>query len=426
MSVPLDRLYNFLHDIVNHDITIYRFFPHGSKKLEDCSLLYVTDESGQNDQYSMFYLKTINMICHDQEPLDYDGIATVPIPQGPPNIPFSVFRWNVFPMYNLYDQNLLCHSERNSAQLTKFENSGSIGVYYWSHAIIARDWFRYAKFDSILTQKNYKQDFLIYNRAWTGTREYRLHFAESIVDAQLSHHCRMGFAPVDNDINYRNFKFKNAKLQINRFDLEDYFTQNTATSSSSADYVNIDYQETGLEVVLETLFDDERLHLTEKTLRPIACGQPFVMLGPCRSLEFLRSYGFKTFENYIDESYDLESDPILRMKLVIKLLKDISQKPIEQKLELFDNMGIIAEHNQTRFFSDDFMNQVVTEYQDNFNIAIDLVKKQCAGSFLKNMIRSVSDPLKVFNFSYSSSGQATQQDLDQLLNWIDQQNSSQS
>ena len=35
MSVPLDRLYNFLHDVVDHDITIYRFWPHGSKKLED-------------------------------------------------------------------------------------------------------------------------------------------------------------------------------------------------------------------------------------------------------------------------------------------------------------------------------------------------------------------------------------------------------
>jgi hypothetical protein len=44
--------------------------------------------------------------------------------------------------------------------------------------------------------------------------------------------------------------------------------------------------------------------LTEKALRPIACGQPFILAATPGSLQYLRSYGFKTFSGYIDETYD--------------------------------------------------------------------------------------------------------------------------
>ena len=64
MSVPLDRLYNFLHDVVNHDITIYRFWPHGSKKLEDLWPLVPI----------ISWVKEMtrpHVIFHDQEPLNF-------------------------------------------------------------------------------------------------------------------------------------------------------------------------------------------------------------------------------------------------------------------------------------------------------------------------------------------------------------------
>ena len=63
MTIPLDRLYNFLDDVVDQDIIIYRWNPHGSKLLEDllplkdCSLLQL--------------FSTPVVICHDQEPLNY-------------------------------------------------------------------------------------------------------------------------------------------------------------------------------------------------------------------------------------------------------------------------------------------------------------------------------------------------------------------
>jgi hypothetical protein len=63
MSVPLDRLYHYLGDCVNHDLVIYRWAPHGSRKLEDLTQLI---------NYSSNQLqKTPLVIFHDQEPLDF-------------------------------------------------------------------------------------------------------------------------------------------------------------------------------------------------------------------------------------------------------------------------------------------------------------------------------------------------------------------
>ena len=58
--------------------------------------------------------------------------------------------------------------------------------------------------------------------------------------------------------------------------LENYYHPTGASSLASADFDIEDYNNTDIEVVLETLFDDTRWHLTEKALRPIACGQPFM------------------------------------------------------------------------------------------------------------------------------------------------------
>ena len=44
MSIPLDRLYHYIHDVaeqVRGDyVLIYRFWPHGSKNIEDLSVLF--------------------------------------------------------------------------------------------------------------------------------------------------------------------------------------------------------------------------------------------------------------------------------------------------------------------------------------------------------------------------------------------------
>jgi hypothetical protein len=71
--------------------------------------------------------------------------------------------------------------------------------------VIAQDWFRYAKHDPVLEHHGctFDQDFLIYNRAWGGTREYRLLFAQLLVDNNLVSRSLTSFAAIDNGQHYQ-------------------------------------------------------------------------------------------------------------------------------------------------------------------------------------------------------------------------------
>jgi hypothetical protein len=271
---------------------------------------------------------------------------------------------------SVYDRTLILHSEKNSNEVLKYQSNEFVPVYLWSHAIIARDWFRYAEIDPLLKNKSITKDFLVYNRAWSGVREYRLRFTELIVNYDLAEKCKMSFSDTDQNYHYQSHQFKNPTLSISRFDLEDFFENNLTPSSASADYAGEDYQTCGIEIVLETLFDDTRWHLTEKILRPIACGQPFILVSTPGSLAYLQSYGFQTFENIIDEDYDNIQDPAQRLVAIVDLMKSIATMPGAQKEIMYKKMQEVCEHNHKRFFSKEFQQQVILEYQQNLNQGI--------------------------------------------------------
>jgi hypothetical protein len=316
----------------------------------------------------------------------------------------------------LHDCIMLCHSELNSQELKKFEKHGAVGVYYWSHAVIARDWFRYAELDPNLNLKKLKDPkhlFLVYNRAWSGTREYRLKFTEMIVENDLVDCCTMRFNPTDNGLHYFEHVYRNPRLQVkfkNVYQIEQHFAANDATSHASADYESIDYQSTAIEVVLETLFDDSRWHLTEKTLRPIACAQPFIMAATPDSLEYLRSYGFQTFDSVWDESYDNIADPVARLTAIVELMKDIEQRLSPQ--DIVAKTKEICEHNQRWFFSAEFHRRVIDEYQANLDQAVAVMKQHANGTFWKAHMRD-----------RASLGdlRETREDVLKIWQWLQQQ-----
>jgi hypothetical protein len=388
MSIPLDRLYNFLHDISNHDINnniiIYRWTPHGSRKKEDCKPLI-------NVAHSTFQQRTkMPIVCHDQEPLQFDdfGVSTV----GHfdiTGVPFSQLRNLIQSPWMLHDRIMLCHSELNSKELQKFEQHGVVGVYYWSHALIALDWFRYAAFDPNLKKsKKLKNLFLVYNRAWSGSREYRLKFTEMILENNLVDCCAMRFNPTESDLHYFFHIYRNPRLQVkhkNAYKIEQHFPINDAPSHASADYESSDYQTTGIEVVLETLFDDSRWHLTEKTLRPIACAQPFILTATPSSLEYLRSYGFQTFDSVWDESYDKIIDPVARLEAIVKLMKDLERRSHCE--DILSKVQHICAHNQRWFFSAEFHHRVISEYQTNLDQAVKIMGQHANGTFWKAYMR---------------------------------------
>jgi hypothetical protein len=375
MNIPLDKLYHYIENICEKiygdRIIIYRFWPHGSKNINDL-------HSINSDNY--VEKATLPLIwCNDQEPLSYDFYRTAiqDYPANPLRLIFKSLGVDREPKNlnhyrdNVFEKSLLIHSEKRSVNLEKYKSDNElIPVYYWSHAVIARDWFRYA--EHVTQRKQVNKIFLIYNRAWSGTREYRLHFLELLVRSGLQNNCQTSVNAIEPElgIHYDLHKFKNPVWRPSTV-LENFFPTNTAQSHYSADFDIKDYEATDIEIVLETLFDDDRLHLTEKSLRPIACAQPFILVGTQGSLEYLSSYGFKTFSSLWDESYDLIEDPKERLNAVVDLMNQIKHWLPHVRERKMAEACAIAEYNRQHFFSQEFFNLVTNELKTNLKSAFD-------------------------------------------------------
>lgn len=128
--------------------------------------------------------------------------------------------------------------------------------------------------------------------------------------------------------------------------------------------------ESFLHVVTETCFWDDRTHLTEKIFKPIVAKQPFVLLGCTKNLAYLKSYGFKTFDSWWDESYDEIEDPVQRIQAVVKIIKDICNTPNDELERMLQGMNHVLEHNYDLFYSKDFIDNVWNEMTASLQSAI--------------------------------------------------------
>jgi hypothetical protein len=360
MTVPAHNLYDFIHQVTEKRFWLLYFYQWGNKDLKNV-LDYQKDyehTKGPNgidnllgetfldpDQIGLSRFSLARnfqpvLFCHDQEPLNYelyqDGQPllhkTEEFNRQDYNFPVQDQNLRNTIVWSWQKQWILLHSEINSPQLQKYESTGRYcGAYWWSHALIARDWYRFAQHDQSLERKKIKKIFLIYCRDQTGTRQYR----QQVMD-HLKHNGQCDFA-----------------------------NPTTADAMASAYYNSEDFCKTGISLILETLFEDPRIHLTEKTLRPIACGHPFILAAGPGALAVLKYYGFETFSPWIDESYDHESDHSTRLDLILKEVDRLSSMAPEQLNEILAHCWAVAQRNKQRFFSDNFLKFIKDELYHN-------------------------------------------------------------
>jgi len=119
------------------------------------------------------------------------------------------------------------------------------------------------------------------------------------------------------------------------------------------------YRDTRFSVVSESMIDsdptDTSINISEKTYKPLAFQHPFVVWGQSGTLQLLHRLGFETFDNIIDESYDLETDSELRFKKVIDnifSLTNLTYDKITQDKLLY---------NREHFYNQDIIEKLYVE-----------------------------------------------------------------
>lgn len=107
------------------------------------------------------------------------------------------------------------------------------------------------------------------------------------------------------------------------------------------------YQQTNFEVVGETFGEmgADAFFPTEKIIKPIVMCHPFLVAGSYRFLHHLRQWGFVTFGDFIDESYDEEPDMHKRMQMVAVEVKNICDRGSDK---FYRATRLICEHNYNR------------------------------------------------------------------------------
>jgi hypothetical protein len=106
------------------------------------------------------------------------------------------------------------------------------------------------------------------------------------------------------------------------------------------------YNDSYINIVTETYFFSNVRHITEKTYKPIAFMQPFIIFAAPGTLAYLRSLGFKTFDKFWDESYDDILDHEVRFMTIMELIEKISKWTEVKLVELTHNVKEIVEFNK--------------------------------------------------------------------------------
>jgi hypothetical protein len=136
-------------------------------------------------------------------------------------------------------------------------------------------------------------------------------------------------------------------------------------TNNPANMINFEiYNNAILSVVTETWYEDPGLTFSEKAFRPIATGNPQMILGQPEITKYLTRYGYNLNFKGLDLSFDNEFDHKKRFAMFHQSLKQWCELPLERKRHLVlnewrdqleENRKIHLSNNYGKFITDDII-----------------------------------------------------------------------
>ena len=249
-------------------------------------------------------------------------------------------------------------------------------IYYFFHAIAANEWYHQYRWNKPVYQ-DHEHLYISYNNLVNPYRAHRIDllcrlYSKNLIDqglvsfnspgqkylAKIVDDCAW-YSPESRDIFHQHAdQLTNRTIDI---DTIDGFLSATVDLQHS--------QQSMLQIVTETDFYKDKLHLTEKVFKPVVSGQPFLLLAGRGNLAYLREYGFQTFGDYWDESYDDIAEPGQRIAAVVDIVDRLASMSHAQQHSMRRDMQHIVEHNFNHLFFD-LRPVVVAELTDSIARAL--------------------------------------------------------
>ena len=330
------------------------------KKNKPGNRLFFCDPPGRADPDSLFNLgsddnvETDYVFLHDQEPVHLDLHQSL----------FEdVIRRN--DDISNHPQGHIIVSEQGEFVKQLCATYGWTSHYYFYHGWACKDWFRGYDKTFLMPRARDRvptKTFISPNRIIAGKRDHRVLFLYNV----FKHNLENNWISAPRTCVYENVDISVIAKKYNNIysDIEQVFSSaylpklfpgEEEQYMTSCWLTNFDESADSLVYVpTETVYFGRRLHITEKTFKAIALEMPFVLVAPAHSLEYMRRYGFKTFADIFNESYDEEEDDILRIEKVTKLLKDLDNLSIKERQDMHRACLPVVEHNFEHFYNAGF------------------------------------------------------------------------
>lgn len=262
------------------------------------------------------------------------------------------------------------------------EQYGWTPFYYFYHGWAALDWYRGYNRTWLMTdpvQRKIRRSYIAPNRIVGGKRDHRIllmyHLLKNgIQNAHVSfpQTCPAEHQSVTEIAQRFESQYPDIVSVFEQAELPRNMPGETDHPMHSCWLSMFDEcNETAVYAVTETVASGNRLHLTEKTFKPIAQGMPFVLLSTAGSLRYLRRYGFQTFGNVIDESYDDVVDDQQRISAVAEMLNRIDAMSTRELNQLYQACVPTIQHNYNHFYNGGFERVLWTE----FNTMLEQIKR---------------------------------------------------
>lgn len=302
-------------------------------------------------------------ICYffDQEPVNKQSVYDCPFTHF-----FSEFK-------------LLANSEHSLLKQQLLNENQYLDWYYFFHGFAALDWYCDGQyFDQNI---DWTRPYISLNRLHVNDRSYRLNLVARLVEQRL-----LDNGYVSLHLDYTEYgswqqelinpytKLSREACELIKKNLGDQLTldQDNPPGSLSANFGHQEFElwKSGLwHIVTETVFYHDKLHLTEKIFKPIVAQRPFMLAAAPGNLAYLKSYGFLTFDQWIDESYDLIQDPDRRLQAIVDQTQRLCAMSNSELRQMHREMQPVLEHNFDHLWSG-FKHRIVNQLVNNFETAV--------------------------------------------------------
>jgi hypothetical protein len=244
--------------------------------------------------------------------------------------------------------------------------------YYFFHGWASLDWYRGYNYTQLMPNPQDRvinRTFIAPNRIIAGARQHRLLMLYHIFKNNMQNNWVSCPAVCPGE----NISAVDASSKLAHIypDIQDVFEKaplpmsfpNESDAPMHSCWLSLfdESADSLLYLVTETIASGRRNHLTEKSFKPICLRMPFVLVATAGSLAYLRKYGFQTFSDFWDESYDHEPDEVRRIEMIADVLKRLNAMTPTQKQSLFNSMIPVLEHNYNHFYNGGFESELKME-----------------------------------------------------------------